>query len=145
PGGSRGPTSARKPSPRSVSPPPSWRESLTRPRLAAGSLTGRSAFLREDPLCGGDRRTQLHRHPQPEEDPLERRETHDQVGLVDPAEVGGPEELPFHLTLPAGDGDVVVRAVRPHDSLAVDAPRGDDRGKGRARRRAGAERAGERL
>src|SRR4029450_10754778 len=107
PGGSRGPTSARKPSPRSVSTPTSWRESVTRTRLAAGSLTGRSAFLREDPLGGGDRRTQLHRDPQPGGNPLERRETHDQVGLVDPPEVGEPEELPLHLTLPAGDGDVV--------------------------------------
>ncbi len=74
-----------------------------------------------------------------------RRERVDDVELGAVAHVAQAEELALHLSLPAGDRDVVAARVRRGDLLAIHAFRRGDRGHRRARRGLGEELEPERL
>src|SRR5262249_60639694 len=96
--------------------------------------------LGEDLLGGAAARPEVYRLPDGGEHLLERRQRIDDVELGGIAHVAQAEELALHLSLPAGDRDVLPLRVRRDDLLAVDTGGRNDRGHGPARRGLGEER-----
>src|SRR2546426_4048953 len=130
-GGSVGTTSTRSPSAGRASTPTSWSESVTRTRVMAQKPeASRLRLLGEDALRGAHAGAVLDGQAESRQHPLEGREADDHVGIVDVAEVSEADDLPLHLALAPGDGDVVLLAVGPDHPLAVHADRRDDGGDG---------------
>src|SRR5262249_21437307 len=145
PGGSVGTTSTASPSARSASTPTSWSESVTRTRFMIRRRPPLSRLLGQDPLGGADPGPVRDGEAEAGEDALEGGEADDHVGVVDVPQVGEAEELPLHLALAPGDGDVVLGAVGADDGFTVHAGGRDDGGDRRARRGPREERQTERF
>src|SRR3989442_6096429 len=145
-GGSVGTTSTRSPSARRASTPTSGSEPVARTRVMAQKpRASRLRLLGEDALRGAHAGAVLDGQAESRQHPLEGGEADDHVGVVDVAEVSEAEDLPLHLALAPGNGDVVLLAVGPDHRLPVHADRRNDGGDGGGRRGPRGEGEGERL